>query len=413
MKSPMKETPSKEKPSTREEKFPEDEPKKKGRKFVGFEDSEDESDFRAKIESYKNRKKIDKKDKKLLEREDEAEDPISRYKQLPYLGVPAVNSHEKDVVAEYDQVPLYKKRPIAYKHLAPIENVKNEENTLDSLLKAPVTISAEVLMSISPGVRQELFKALSKKKVPVQTAPNRKVTIVEEVDEEAPQIKIKKDEFNVGKIALKDLNIQAAFMYTTEDDGIIPKGSIVLTDPVEQYLQGLDSTETPKEIYVSKESHALKTIFPVINKYGQVESLLDGGSQIVSMDSEVAKKLAIPWDPDITIQMQSANRTVERTLGLARNVPFNFGGITIYLQVHVIKDPAYKVLLGRPFDVLTGSVIVNSTDGGQTVTITDPNSGKRAMLPTFDRGKPPNILKLQTEEDVKPATEKVFQHSMI
>jgi hypothetical protein len=62
---------------------------------------------------------------------------------------------------------------------------------------------------------------------------------------------------------------------------------------------------------------------------------------------------------------------------------------------------------------LTGSVVVNSTDGGQTVTITDPNSGKRAMLPTFDRGKPPNILKMQTEEDFKQTTEKVFQHSMI
>jgi len=37
--------------------------------------------------------------------------------------------------------------------------------------------------------------------------------------------------------------------------------------------------------------------------------------------------------------MQSVNRTVERTLGLARNVPFSFGEITIYLQVHVIKDP--------------------------------------------------------------------------
>jgi hypothetical protein len=58
-------------------------------------------------------------------------------------------------------------------------------------------------------------------------------------------------------------------------------------------------------------------------------------------------------------------------------------------------------------------VVVNSTDGGQTVTITDPNSGKRAMLPTFDRGKPPNILKMQTEEDFKQTTEKVFQHSMI
>jgi hypothetical protein len=412
MKRPMKEPPSKEKPDTGENKPPEDEPKKKGRrKIMASMDSEDESDYLERVHYHKGPRKSDKNKWELERGADDDEDPVPRNKQLPYLGIPDLNSHAKDLVAEYDQVPLYEKRPITYKHLAPIENVKNEENALNSLLKAPVTISAEVLMSISPGVRQELFKALAKKKVPVQTAPNRKVTIVEEVDEEAPLIKINKT--NEGKISLNELNIQAIFMCTTEDDGIIPKGSIVLTDPVEQYLQGLDSTETPKEIYVSKESHALKTIFPVINKYGQVESLLDGGSQIVSMDSEVAKKLAIPWDPDITIQMQSANRTVERTLGLARNVPFNFGGITIYLQVHVIKDPAYKVLLGRPFDVLTGSVVVNSTDGGQTVTITDPNSGKRAMLPTFDRGKPPNILKMQTEEDFKQTTEKVFQHSMI
>jgi len=319
----------------------------------------------------------------------------------------------KDVVEEYDQVPLYEKQPMTYKHLAPIENVKNEEQALDSLLKAPVMISTEILMSISPGIRQELFKVLAKKKVPVQTAPNCKVTIVEEVDEEAPPIKIKKSELELEKIVLKDLNIRATFMCTTEDNGTIPKGLIVLTDPVEQYLQGLDASETPKEIYVSKESHALKTIYLVINKYGQVESLLDGGSQIVSMDSEVAKKLAVSWDPDITIQMQSANRTVERTLGLARNVPFSFGGITIYLQVHVIKDPVYKVLLGRPFDVLTGSVVVNSTDGGQTVTITDPNSGRRAMLPTFDRGKPLSILKMQTEAEMKPTSENHFQHSMI
>jgi len=62
--------------------------------------------------------------------------------------------------------------------------------------------------------------------------------------------------------------------------------------------------------------------------------------------------------------------------------------------------------------VLTGSVVVNSTDRGQTVTITDPNSGRRAMLPTFDRGKPPSILKMHTEAEVKPMNEN-FQHSMI
>jgi hypothetical protein len=139
---------------------------------------------------------------------------------------------------------------------------------------------------------------------------------------------------------------------------------------------------------------------------GKIESLLDGGSQIVSMDVEIAKQLAISWDPDIKIQMQSANRTVEQTLGLARNVPFIFGDITVYLQVHIITEPAYKVLLGRPFDVLTESVIHNTRDGGQTVVITDPNSQRRCTLPTYERGKPPTLLQ-------RAEGEKGFQPSMI
>jgi len=182
------------------------------------------------IEKPKIRKKVDKKNKNILEREDEAEDPVPRHKQLPYVSIPDLNSHVKDVVEEYDQVPLNEKRPMTYKHLAPIENVKNEEQVLDSLLKAPVTISTEILMSISPGVRQELFKALAKKKVPVQTAPNRKVTIVEEVDEEVPPIKIKKSELKSEKIALEDLNIRPMFMCTMEDNGTIHDASLLVVN---------------------------------------------------------------------------------------------------------------------------------------------------------------------------------------
>jgi len=34
--------------------------------------------------------------------------------------------------------------------------------------------------------------------------------------------------------------------------------------------------------------------------------------------------------------MQSANGLLSRTCGLARNVPFTLGGVTVLLQVHVI-----------------------------------------------------------------------------
>jgi hypothetical protein len=106
------------------------------------------------------------------------------------------------------------------------------------------------------------------------------------------------------------------------------------------------------------------------------------------MSEEMAKRFRLSWDPDIIINMQSANSQIEKTLGLAKNVPFVFDEITIYLQVHIVKAPAYKVLLGRPFDTLTESEIKNTADGGQLITITDPNSRKRCTIPTSVRGQP-------------------------
>ena len=343
------------------------------------------------------------KAKPLLSREDEEVDPVPRNKQLPYMNIPDLNNPREKAeikIDSFEPIPDTERRPVAYKHQAPIENLMHEKDALSSLYNAPVTLTAETLISISPSIRQDLMRALSKKRVPVQMAHNRKVTIVEELDVDGVPIKPAIDKAEKEMIALSDLNIKTTFTITTEDDGDIPKGSIVFNEPVAQYLQELGPTEKPKQIYVAKESHALRSVYPLINKMGKVESLLDGGSQIVAMDVEVAKKMAVSWDPDIKIQMQSANKTVEETLGLARNVPFIFGEITVYLQVHIITDPAYKVLLGRPFDVLTESLIQNYRDGGQTVIVTDPNTRKRCVLPTYERGKPPNILQSSVEGQV-------------
>ncbi|KIM46614.1 hypothetical protein M413DRAFT_16383 [Hebeloma cylindrosporum] len=111
------------------------------------------------------------------------------------------------------------------------------------------------------------------------------------------------------------------------------------------------------------------------------------------MASVVANRLNIAYDPTVIIHMQSANKQVELTMGLAKNVPFAFDSITLYLQVHIIKDPAYKVLLGRPFDALATTEVKNALDGGQSITITDPNSGQRITMATHSRGKPPSIAK--------------------
>jgi len=103
------------------------------------------------------------------------------------------------------------------------------------------------------------------------------------------------------------------------------------------------------------------------------------------MSEAICHELGLAYDPSIVLHMQSANGTLDQSLGLSRNVPFQIGKITIYLQVHVISSPAYDVLLGRPFDVLTESVVRNFANEDQTITIQDPNTGRRVTVPTFAR----------------------------
>ena len=104
------------------------------------------------------------------------------------------------------------------------------------------------------------------------------------------------------------------------------------------------------------------------------------------MSEEVCNALALHYDPTIRLHMMSANGGVDQSLGLARNVPFLVGDITLYLQVHILRAPAYDILLGRPFDVLTQSIVRNYADENQTITIIDPNTGRRATVPTIPHG---------------------------
>ena len=104
------------------------------------------------------------------------------------------------------------------------------------------------------------------------------------------------------------------------------------------------------------------------------------------------------YNPDHTVSMQSANGTVDRSLGIVENLSFRVGTIEIHLQVHVIEEPAYDILLGRPFDVLTESIIRNSRNEDQTITITDPNNPNRvATLQTQPRG-PPRFCSIKKRE---------------
>jgi hypothetical protein len=178
---------------------------------------------------------------------------------------------------------------------------------------------------------------------------------------------------------------------STRYQSFLPYQRLIIEDTIDHYYHELPDGEAPdpERIIVAKESSALRSILPLVDNQLKVESILDPGSQIIAMSEDVCHALSLPYDPTIVLNMQSANRTVDPSLGLARNVPFLIGQLTFYMQVHMISKPAYDILLGRPFDVLTKSIVRNLHNEDQTITVKDPNTRQIATIPS--RG-PPRIL---------------------
>src|SRR4051812_33411015 len=113
-------------------------------------------------------------------------------------------------------------------------------------------------------------------------------------------------------------------------------------------------------IIVAAESQSLRAITPRINGDLLVQSILDPGCQIVAMSRAVWNALkTTSLNPNYRISVQSANGTKDPSLGLVENLPFTFGGITVLFQVHVLENPAYDILLGRPFNVVCQTLIKN------------------------------------------------------
>jgi hypothetical protein len=162
---------------------------------------------------------------------------------------------------------------------------------------------------------------------------------------------------------------------------------IIVPDPIEAYYKSLQPGEAPNpdKLVVAIESAAVRSVFAIVDHNQKTECILDPGCQIIAMSESVCHSLGLAYDPSIILHMQSANGNINPSLGLARNVPFTIGKITFYLQVHVIHAPAYDILLGRPFDVLTESIVRNFANEDQTITIHDPNTGERVTIPTLPR----------------------------
>ncbi len=302
---------------------------------------------------------------------------------------------------ENTKIPISGSKEKAYRLVAPIQRPGLTEELTRQMADTKIEVRLGDMWALSNQLSKNLRDMITKQRVPLKPVLTGGVFSQQGsypyMEDNFVQIKLEHDALSIG-----DLPPVEAFYVATDEDPGLENGAIVVPDPYLQYLSTLKEGEAPKQVYSAMDSAALRAVFPTVNGKLRIESILDGGSQIVSMALSIAEELGLSWDPDIQIFMQSANGQLKKSAGLARNTSFEFGDLTVYLQVHIIDQPAYHVLLGRPFDILTESLIQNRRDGSQTLTIQDPNSEKRQTIPTLARGvystKTPVKRKVTVEE---------------
>ena len=247
------------------------------------------------------------------------------------------------------------RKDVPAKNKAPIEEGVKAEDILERMLEGEMKVTPKELWAVAPKLHAALKEILSSKQS-AKESPDATL----EAEGSQPQ----KNLVLVNCLAEPQISQESLEI---KDGEIIEVWAVA--DPVLQFLEKLDPLEREYQVFsMEKEERLekaaldiahLRVVPVVINGIGEEEVLLDSGSQIVLMTRKVAAANKVTWDPNLSIQMQSANGSLSRTYGLLRNVPFTLGRVTVLLQVHIMEDVPYTVLLGRPFDSITESRIIN------------------------------------------------------
>ncbi|KAI1788242.1 hypothetical protein LXA43DRAFT_1063706 [Ganoderma leucocontextum] len=143
----------------------------------------------------------------------------------------------------------------------------------------------------------------------------------------------------------------------------------------EDPIQGF-TTDVSDTYITAKDRHKIRALWCMVNETALVKCILDGGSQIVAISEACCNRLRIPINPRPDLPIQSANRAVDRAVSLAMDIPVQLpGGIVVYLQMFIVCNAAYDILLGCPFETLLKATINNIGEDEQIITVHCPNTG--------------------------------------
>ena len=135
---------------------------------------------------------------------------------------------------------------------------------------------------------------------------------------------------------------------------------------------------------MAREVEELRALDVTINGM-TIEALADDGSQILSIRKDIWEKIGTPIRSDHVMMMESANRSKNETMGLLQDLKVEIGGYDFYVQVQVVQEAPYELLLGRPFFTLTQATYRHFSNGSSHLTLIDPNTHAIITIPTHAR----------------------------
>ena len=201
-------------------------------------------------------------------------------------------------------------------------------------MEAPITIMQRELLSLLPEVCSQVRNTTMTCHI-----PNKENISTQNLYEDQED----RDFYSQNKIS-------PVTMFTVSDtyNRPMPKEALIAEDKIEAYYHSFGSGEDPdlNHLIVTGKSHSIHSLSALIDNSHKVECILDPGCQIIAMSETICHNLGLAYDLSIVLHTQLANGTLDQSLSLSHNVPFQIGTITMYLQVHVINSPAYDVLLG-------------------------------------------------------------------
>ncbi|KNZ76405.1 hypothetical protein J132_10515 [Termitomyces sp. J132] len=186
----------------------------------------------------------------------------------------------------------------AYRTMPPIYDIEQSKAVFERVLSTKVTVSVGELCSVSQDIRNQFRTAVMPKRL-VGASANTVQDPSDIFEDILPTFAIEEPQFSLGS------NTDTANGLTSD------KAPFASVDPVEAYIDSLPHGEEPVVLTVAKDSQSLRTIMMLIDNKEEVECIHDSGSQIILMSAEIASDIGLSYNPNIVLNMQSANGTMD------------------------------------------------------------------------------------------------------